>query len=104
MAFADNLKKLPGVEAVEKIELFDSGKKLVATLENKPGQAGSLAVYAYLLGKYGKVDSSAATEGLALFAEHTAHAEQNPGKHPNIDRLLDVIKRNLVYGGTVTAR
>lgn len=104
MAFADNLKKLPGVESVEKIELNDAAGKIVATLENKPGQAGSLAVYAHLLGKYRKIDAAAATEGLELFAEHTAHAEQNPGKHPNIDRLLDVIKRKLVYTGTTTAR
>jgi hypothetical protein len=104
MAFADNLKKLPGVDSVEKIELNDAAGKIVAILENKPGQAGSLAVYAYLLGKYRKIDSVAATEGLELFAEHTAHAEQNPGKHPNIDRLLDVVKRQLVYSGTVTAR
>jgi hypothetical protein len=30
----------------------------------------------------------AARKGLELYAEHTVDARQNPGKHPNIDRLL----------------
>jgi len=28
---------------------------------------------------------------LKLYAEHTEDAQINPGKHPNIDRLLDVL-------------
>jgi hypothetical protein len=34
----------------------------------------------------------AAKEGLKLYAEHTEDAEINPGKHPNIDRLVSVIE------------
>jgi len=29
---------------------------------------------------------------LSLYAEHTADAEDNPGKHPNIDKLFNVIE------------
>ncbi|HEX5539657.1 MAG TPA: DUF2322 family protein [Methylophilaceae bacterium] len=28
---------------------------------------------------------------MALYAEHVEDAENHPGKHPNIDRLFDVI-------------
>jgi hypothetical protein len=38
---------------------------------------------------------AASVEGLALYAEHTEDARIYPGKHPNIDRLLDVQTRNL---------
>ena len=34
-------------------------------------------------------------EGIDLYAEHTEDAQNNPGKHPNIDRLLDVIDSDI---------
>ncbi|EKX97124.1 hypothetical protein HMPREF9996_00990 [Aggregatibacter actinomycetemcomitans Y4] len=34
---------------------------------------------------------------MQLFAEHTADARKNPGKHPNIDLLLRVIEQDLTY-------
>jgi hypothetical protein len=95
MAFAENLKQLAPVTEIEKLELFDAGGKVVATIENKPGQAGSLAVYHHLVKRHGRIAKAAAVEGLGLYAEHTADAEQNPGKHPNIDRLFSVIRDSL---------
>jgi hypothetical protein len=102
MAFADNLKQLPGVENIEKLDLLDPSGNVVTTLENKPGKAGSLAVYNHLILRHGKIDAASATEGLALFAEHTEDARKNPGKHPNIDRLFQVIEQKLSYSAAVT--
>lgn len=90
MSFADNLKQLPAVNHLAALQLLDAAGAVVATLENKPGQAGSLAVYAALAARHGRIDAVAAREGLALFAEHTADAQVHPGRHPNIDRLLQV--------------
>ncbi|HEY5929401.1 MAG TPA: DUF2322 family protein [Burkholderiales bacterium] len=104
MAFADNLKQLPGVENIEKLDLLDSGGKAVATLENKPGKAGSLAVYNHLALRHGKIDADSAAEGLILFAEHTEDAKKNPGKHPNIDRLFQVIDEKLSLTAKVTGK
>lgn len=95
MAFADNLKALPSVAHLAAIELLDAAGAVVARIENKPGQAGSLAVYAALAAKHGVIHAEAAQEGLQTYAEHTADAEANPGKHPNIDRLIDVIRADL---------
>jgi hypothetical protein len=94
MAFADNLKQLPPTTHLSHIELFDAQGQPVSTLENKPGQSGSVAVYAALAGRFGSIDVKAALEGLSLYAEHTADARQNPGKHPNIDRLIEVASGN----------
>lgn len=94
MAFADNLKQLPPVAHLAALQLLDQGNEVLATIENKPGQAGSLAVYAALAAKHGGINAAAAQEGLAMYAEHTADAQANPGKHPNIDRLLQVIETN----------
>lgn len=91
MAFADNLAQLPPVTHLTELQLLDAAGNVVATIENKPGKAGSLAVYAALAAKHGRIDTAAAEEGLQLFAEHTASARSHPGSHPNIDRLLEVI-------------
>lgn len=91
MTFADNLKKLPPVDGLDRLALHDAEGNAIAEIRNKPGQAGSLAVYHHLYIKHGKIDVAAAQEGLELYAEHAEDAELNPGKHPNIDRLYDVI-------------
>ncbi len=90
-AFVDNLQTLPPVNHLAALELYREGDDApVAVLENKPGQAGSLRVY-YALGQhFGAINAEAAEEGLRLYAEHTADAEANPGKHPNIDRLFQL--------------
>ena len=36
---------------------------------------------------------SAATQGIELYAEHSEDARLNPGKHPNIDRLIGLVER-----------
>ncbi len=97
MAFADNLKTLPSVTGLAELILLDANGSPVATIENKPGKAGSLAVYAALAQRHGKIDAAAAQEGLDLFAEHVEDARANPGKHPNIDRLFQVIESGVGY-------
>lgn len=91
MTFAENLNQLPPIAHLAALQLFNAAGELVATMENKPGKAGSLAVYAALAARHGSINVAAAQEGLALFAEHTADARAHPGSHPNIDRLLEII-------------
>ena len=97
MAFADNLKQLPSIAQLAALELIDAAGTVAATIENKPGKAGSLAVYNALAARHGSINVAAAEQGLELFAEHTADARANPGKHPNIDRLLEVIASGQGY-------
>lgn len=89
MAFAENLAALPTADHVLRVELTGPDEA-IDVIENKPGSAGSVRVYAYLAGKHGEIDAVAAEEGLAIYAEHTADARSHPGQHPNIDRLLRV--------------
>jgi hypothetical protein len=90
MAFAENIKALPGVSHLAAIQLLDRDGGAVDTIENKPGQAGSLAVYNYLGQLYGAITAEAAKKGIELYAEHAEDARKHPGKHPNIDRLLAI--------------
>ena len=39
---------------------------------------------------YGSINLDAAKKGLEIYAEHTEDARANGGKHPNIDRLLQI--------------
>ena len=88
--FKDNLRQLPPIDDVQRIDLVDGTGAVVASIENQPGKQGSLAVYQYLKQSFGALDAKAAEHGLAVFAEHTADARNRPGAHPNVDRLLAI--------------
>ena len=89
--FSDVLLTLDSADHVQKIELYYPDGKAAGVIENKPGSQGSVKVYHYLYKMYGEITTDAAVEGLELYAEHTEDAENNPGKHPNIDRLFNVL-------------
>ena len=89
MNFADRLKQLPSASHLAALHLLGVDGQVLATIENKPGQGGSLVVYAALAALYGgHITPAAASLGLEWYAEHVADAQAFPGKHPNIDRLL----------------
>ena len=90
MSFAENLKKLPGITHLAALNLLDADGNVMATIENKAGSQGSLAVYNHLAQTYGSINAEAARKGLEIFAEHTEDERANPGKHPNIARLLAI--------------
>ncbi|AOF82931.1 hypothetical protein BSY238_918 [Methyloversatilis sp. RAC08] len=92
MSFAETLKTLPGVSHLAALQLIDAAGEVIATIENKPGQAGSLAVYNHLAQLHGAITPDASKQGLDLYGEHTLDARANPGKHPNIDRLIALVE------------
>ena len=89
--FATNLKQLPRISHLAALELVSAEGIAVARIENRQGQTGSLAVYNHLGQIFGAITVDAAKKGLEIFAEHTEDARANPGKHPNIDRLLAMV-------------
>ena len=97
MTFAEILATLPAVDHITHIELIAADGSVAAMIENRPGQAGSVRVYHALALRCGAIDAAAAEEGLRLYAEHSADASAHPGKHPNIDRLFDIIAQGLRY-------
>ncbi|MGL4997051.1 MAG: DUF2322 family protein [Deefgea sp.] len=93
MNFNEQLALLPTIEHLAALELLD-GDNIIARIENKPGQAGSVRVYHALFQEFGAIDGLAAQKGLRIYAEHTSDAESFPGKHPNIDRLIEIAAKN----------
>jgi hypothetical protein len=90
--FSEILATLENSEHIQKIELAKADGANAGAIENKPGSQGSVKVYHHLFKKWGSINKDAAKDGLKIYAEHTVDAEENPGKHPNIDRLFEVIE------------
>ena len=90
--FSEILASLENSEHIQKIELAKADGSNAGVIENKPGSQGSVKVYHHLFKKWGSINKDAAKDGLKIYAEHTQDAEENPGKHPNIDRLFEVIE------------
>lgn len=93
--FSEILAGLEPSDHLRKIELIDKDGHIAGVIENRPGSQGSVKVYHHLHTKYGSLGTEAAKYGLDLYAEHTADAQAHPGKHPNIDRLFEVINNNI---------
>lgn len=90
MKFADILATLPNIDHLAALEILD-GDHVIARIENKPGSAGSVRAYHALAQEFGDLTKAAAQKGLHIYAEHTDDARAFPGKHPNIDRLFNLI-------------
>lgn len=97
-SFAENLEALPKVDGLDRLELYAADSHTPhAIIENRPGQSGSLAVYYKVSVDFGGIGPSAAHQALTLYAEHVEDARSHPGKHPNIDRLFEIIETDRYY-------
>lgn len=95
--FAENLATLENVDQFGAMKLFDEMGNVCGMIENKPGSSGAFQVYYHAALKWGGIGQKGAQEALTLFAEHTDDARQHPGKHPNIDRLFEIINADTCY-------
>ena len=90
--FQDILKQLPDVDHIKEIKILNQKGNQSEIILNQPGSSGLIKIYNQLFLIFGELNTEAAIEGLNLYCEHVKDAEDNRGKHPNIDRLLDIIK------------
>ena len=90
--FNDILATFSDINNIKEIKLFNAHGFESGAILNKPGTQGSVKLYNHLFLVFGELNTNAAIEGLKLYCEHVEDAKNNPGKHPNIDRLLDIIK------------
>lgn len=96
-SFTKNLQLLAPADGLQRLNLLGADGQTLAVIENAPGTQGSFRVYHHVAQKWGGIGRDAAQEALALFAEHAEDARLHPGKHPNIDRLFEIIARDLRF-------
>ena len=84
--------KLPNIQNIKEIKLFNANGYEIGNILNIPGSQGSIKLYNHLFLIFGELNTNAAIKGLGLYCEHVEDAKNNPGKHPNIDRLLYIVK------------
>lgn len=91
MSFQDNLNQLPSIDHLSGLDVCDENGETLHHIPAAPGKLGSLKLYNALAQEFdGTLNETAAERGLDLFAEHVEDAQNNPGKHPNIDLLFKV--------------
>ena len=89
--FKDMLGTLEDASHIEGIVL-SSKDGAISSIKKKPGTHGSIKIYHHLWLAYGELSVDAALEGIDLYCEYSEEAQDHPGKHPNIDRLFDIIE------------
>ena len=92
--FNATLAIFENINNIKEIKLFNANGHEAGNILNKPGSQRSIKLYNHLFLIFGELNKNAAIEGLDLYCEHVEDAKNNPGKHPNIDRLLDIVKKN----------
>ena len=90
--FNDILATFSDINNIKEIKLFNANGYETGNILNIPGSQGSIKLYNHLFLIFGELNTNAAIKGLGLYCEHVEDAKHTPGKHPNIDRLLDIIK------------
>ena len=90
--FNDTLATFENINNINEIKLFNANGYEIGNILNIPGSQGSIKLYNHLFLIFGELNTNAAIKGLGLYCEHVEDAKNNPGKHPNIDRLLDIVK------------
>ncbi|KGQ70521.1 hypothetical protein A1D23_01635 [Chelonobacter oris] len=95
MNFQQNLAAMPNIDHLSGLNVLNQQDEIVHHIPAVAGKLGSLRLYNALSEQFQQqLTAQAARQGLLWFAEHVADAENNPGKHPNIDLLCDVITHN----------
>ena len=88
----ENLAALPAYENVKRVALSLDGDEFHA-IEAKPGKLASVRIYAAMKDNFGTLDPKAAAFGLLQYDEYVDEARNEPGSHPNIDLLLDIVAK-----------
>jgi hypothetical protein len=92
----ENVAGLPSIDHVKQVVVLTQPDPW--TIPNAPGKKASVAIYAYLATAHGgKLTPPAAEKGLRLYDEYVEEARNQPGSHPNIDLLFQVIQDRAEY-------
>lgn len=81
-------------DSITEIIIYTKDHQPVGQLHNVEGQSASFRIYLAMAKRYVcHLNIQSAHFALELYGDYVGQEQQNPGQHPNIRRLLDVIER-----------
>ena len=96
--FGADFNNLPDTSHLTSITLSDMNSDTSFSVDNIPGKQASVKIlYAISQTNDFKISSAQASTGIALFGDYADEEKQQPGAHPNIKLLLDIIENNQVW-------
>ena len=96
--FGDDFYQLAETSHLKSITLSDINSNSSFTVDNIPGKQASVKIlYNISQANNFKITSKQAATGLALFADYAEEERRQPGSHPNIKLLFDIIAANQTW-------
>jgi hypothetical protein len=97
-SFGANFDTLPSTSHLKSIVLTDMNSNASFNIDNIPGKQASVKIlYAISQANDFKISREQANAGISLFGDYAEEEKLNPGSHPNIRLLFDIIERNQVW-------
>lgn len=96
--FGADFNNLPDTSHLKKITLSNTASKQCHSIDNIPGKQASVKIlYAISSANEFKINRDQASMGVTLFGAYAEEEKQQPGTHPNIKLLFDIIENNQVW-------
>lgn len=96
--FGADFNNLPDTCHLKSITLSDMNSDTAVSVDNIPGKQASVKIlYAISQANGFKISSEQARIGVSLFGDYAEEEKQQPGAHPNIKLLFDIIDNSQVW-------
>ncbi len=97
-SFGTDFNNLPDTSHLKSITLSDTNSDTSFSVDNIPGKQASVKIlYAISSANDFKISRDQASMGVTLFGDYAEEEKQQPGAHPNIKLLFDIIENNQVW-------
>ncbi|MFK7794053.1 MAG: DUF2322 family protein [Gammaproteobacteria bacterium] len=96
--FGADFNNLLDTSHLKSITLSDMSSGTSFRVDNIPGKQASVKIlYAISQANDFKISRDQARTGVSLFGDYAEEEKQQPGAHPNIKLLFDIIENNQVW-------
>lgn len=94
--FGSGFNELMSTEHISSLILSLKNSNTRITLDNIPGKQASVKIL-YNIATDATITEEQAQHGLLLYGDYTEEEKQQPGSHPNIRLLMDIIQHQEVW-------
>ncbi len=100
--FSPDYYDLPSTDHISRLIMTNSHSRETTILENKPGKQASVKILFNIANSNNMhISAGEAQHGLLLFGDYVLEETQQPGAHPNIRLLMDIVENKEAWSVTV---